>query len=84
VQQSAPIHNAHVQHAITYDPPSVSGTTLQVEIGFDRDVKRGAPIAYLLEYGTAQNPPQRNMGRAFDKEAPEFEKFLGQAIERLL
>jgi hypothetical protein len=72
-QQSAPVHNAHAQYAITYDEPSIVGGLVQSEIGYDKDITGGS-LGNLLEYGGAgdRSPAHRDLGRAPDAERPRF------------
>lgn len=82
VQQSAPVHNARAHTAITYDT-TIRPTTVDAEIGYDKDQKAGR-LGNLLEYGSRNNPPHRDLGRALDDEEPRFEKAIVEMAERLL
>jgi len=82
VLQSAPTRNAHAHNAITYDT-TIRPTTVDAEIGYDKD-KRGGALGNLLEYGSRNNPAHRDLGRALDNEEPRFEKALGDIVGRLL
>jgi hypothetical protein len=80
--QSAPAHNARAPYAITYDT-DVSRTSIVAEIGYDKDLPGGS-LGNLLEYGSRNNPPHRDLGRALEREQSRFEKALGEAAEGLL
>jgi len=82
VLKSAPINNAHAHHAITYDT-TVGATAIEAEIGYDRD-KRGGKLGNILEYGTRNNPPHRDLGRALDAEEDAFKVNLAAVAARLL
>jgi hypothetical protein len=85
VLQTAPTHNAGAHRAITYDEPTVTGTQVGTEVGYDRDL-RGGPLGNLLEYGGGgdKSPAHRDIGRAVDDEEPRFEDALRRAAGRLL
>jgi hypothetical protein len=81
---SAPVQNAHAPYAITYDTTSGSTkTSIVAEIGYDKDLP-GGDLGNLLEYGSRNNPPHRDLGRALDVETPRFETVLAEAAMRLL
>ena len=84
VEASAPIHNAHAAQAITYDS-HMGGSTLTpwAEIGYDKN-KRGGSLGNILEYGSAHNPPHRDLGRAADNEEPRFLDAIEAITKRLL
>jgi hypothetical protein len=79
---SAPVQNAHAPYAITYSV-DVDPTSMTAEIGYDKDLP-GGDLGNLLEYGSRNSPPHRDLGRALDVEQPRFEKYLGEAAEKLL
>jgi hypothetical protein len=83
VDKSAPVHNAHAQYAITYDDPSANGTVISSEIGYDKEI-RGGSLGNLLEYGSRNSSPHRDLGRALDAETPRFEQQLAEIEKRLL
>ena len=72
--KSAPAHNARAPYAITYDT-KIGKTTVDAEIGYDKD-KPGGALGNLLEYGSRNNPPHRDIGRAADAEEPRFEQAI--------
>ena len=84
VLKSAPIHNAGAAAAITYDT-SIGKTTVDAEIGYDKDKKPGR-IGNLLEFGGGKDhsPPHRDLGRALDAEEPRFTEALAALVEKLL
>lgn len=82
VQRTAPVQNAYAHEAITYDT-AFAATTVEAEIGYDK-AKRGGDLGNLLEYGSDNNPPHRDLGRALDAEAPRFEKAITTMAEGLL
>lgn len=79
---SAPTRNARAPYAITYDT-KIGKTSVDAEIGYDKD-KSGGALGNLLEYGSRNNPPHRDLGRALDNEESRFEQALAAAVERLL
>lgn len=83
VERSAPVQNAHAQYAINYDDPSAVGSVISSEIGYDKDLPGGA-LGNILEYGSRNNSPHRDLGRALDAETPRFEEQLVAVAERLL
>jgi hypothetical protein len=84
VLKSAPVHNAHAAHAITYDT-KIAQTTVEAEIGYDKD-KRGGKLGNLLEYGGGgdRSPAHRDLGRALDAEEPRFENAIALMATGLL
>lgn len=83
VRQSAPKHARLAAAAISYDNPEVTPYRVSAEIGYDKDKPQGS-LGNLLEYGSRNNPAHRDLGRALDKEAPGFEKFLTDIAGKLL
>jgi hypothetical protein len=82
VLATAPVQNAHAHAAIGYDTTRLAATIRGV-IGYDKD-RPGGALGNILEYGSRHNPPHRDLGRALDKETPEFERQLAEVIGRLL
>jgi hypothetical protein len=84
VAQSAPIHNAHAANAITYDTEiDAKGLVTRGEIGYDKG-RPGGALGNLLEYGSRNNAPHRDLGRAFDSELPRFEDAIALMAKNLL
>lgn len=90
VRASAPVHSAHAYAAITYDV-DVERTEIVAEIGYDKDKDKGSGkrtgpggLGNILEFGSANNPPHRDVGRALDDEEPRFADALGDMGEKLL
>jgi hypothetical protein len=84
VAQSAPIHNAHAANAITYDTQiDAKGLVTRGEIGYDKG-RPGGALGNLLEYGSRNNAPHRDLGRAFDSELPRFEDAIALMAKNLL
>jgi hypothetical protein len=85
VYKSAPIHNAHAAETINYDT-KIGATTVDAEIGYDRNVSKSANISWVLEYGGGgdHSPPHRDLGRALDAEEPRFTEALAALVEKLL
>jgi hypothetical protein len=77
---SAPIHNAHAAEGINYD---VAEDGMSAEIGYDKR-RRGARLGNVLEYGSRNNAPHRDLGRALDVEEPRFEQAVSDAAKKLL
>lgn len=76
----------HYPASIGYDIEG-DGRYAQIEavIGPDKDKPQGA-LGNILEYGVpSQNTePRRHLGPALDREAPNFEKALGDVVEKVL
>jgi hypothetical protein len=84
VAQSAPVHNAHAANAITYDTEiDAKGLVTRGEIGYDKG-RPGGALGNLLEYGSRNNAPHRDLGRAFDSELPRFEDAIALMAKNLL
>jgi hypothetical protein len=84
VAQSAPVHNAHAANAITYDTQiDAKGLVTRGEIGYDKG-RPGGALGNLLEYGSRNNAPHRDLGRAFDSELPRFEDAIALMAKNLL
>jgi hypothetical protein len=84
VAQSAPIHNAHapVRHHLRHrdrrqGPRHPRRDRL-------RQDKPGGALGNLLEYGSRNNAPHRDLGRAFDSELPRFEDAIALMAKNLL
>lgn len=71
---SAGAHAKLYPGTITYD---MSATGLSAEIGPEA---RGQGNLGVLEYGSAHNPPHRDLGRALDVEEPRFVEALAAAV----
>ena len=53
---------------------------LAAEIGYD---KPAGSLGTMLEYGSAGNTPGNDLGMALEREAPNMDKFIADAVERL-
>lgn len=73
---SAPIHHANAAQTINYET-TVKRAAIVGEIGYDLAVAKAANIAFITEYGTKKNAPQRNLGRALDDEEDKFIQAMG-------
>lgn len=84
VLKTAPRRNANAHTAITYDT-SIKPTTVEAEIGYDKDRKPGR-LGNLLEFGGGgdHSPPHRDLGLALEAEEPRFEAAISAMAERLL
>lgn len=80
--RSAPTRHAHAPYAIGFDL-NVAPTAPAAVIGYDKDQPGGA-LGNLLEYGSRNNPPHRDLGRALDNEEPRFEDAIALMAGRLL
>jgi hypothetical protein len=76
------MHNARAPYAINYDV-NVDGATITAEIGYDKDLPGGS-LGNLLEYGSRNSAPHRDLGRALDAEETRFEDALAEAVVKLL
>jgi hypothetical protein len=78
------VHNAHAANAITYDTQiDAKGLVTRGEIGYDKG-RPGGALGNLLEYGSRNNAPHRDLGRAFDSELPRFEDAIALMAKNLL
>lgn len=70
----------HYPNSIDHDLSLGAALAGRVEavIGPDK-TKRQGPLGNLLEFGSANNPPHNDGGRALRKEAPAFEAELAKA-----
>lgn len=74
--QHAPLYPQSIRYELLDDK-------LAAEIGPDKSKPQGA-LGNLIEYGSANNPPHNDGGRALDAEAPVMEKYLADLAERIL
>lgn len=84
VQKTAPIRHAHAHTAINYDT-TIKATTIEAEIGYDKD-KRPGRLGNLLEFGGRgdHSPPHRDLALALEAEEPRFEAAVSALAEKLL
>lgn len=73
----------HAPKTITYDVTSTP-VSVGAQIGYDKDLGGQAPLGNILEYGSPNSPPHRDLGRALDDEDPKFVAALAVAIGKLL
>jgi hypothetical protein len=71
-------HFPSFPQSITYD---IRG--LSAEIGPGKRRRQGA-LGNILYFGTSKNAPVLNIGAALEREAPGFEKALGEAAAKAL
>jgi hypothetical protein len=85
VQRTAPTHHAYAHNAITYDDPSILGTRVGAEVGYDKDLP-GGDLGNLLEFGGKgdKSPAHRDIGRATDDEEPRFADAIWKLSDKLL
>lgn len=80
---SAGKHAKAYPYSVGYD---IDPDGMGAEIGPDK-AKRQGPLGNLLEFGSVQNPPHNDGGKALEKEAPNFVRYLsdatGLALRRL-
>jgi hypothetical protein len=74
----APFYPASITYDIEDRPGSVSA-----EIGPDKDKKQGA-LGNILEFGTSNNPPHNDGGRALSAEEPRFIEACETVAEQAL
>lgn len=80
-EQSAGSHAPAYPSSITYDMGGIFGALMggiEAEIGPDKNRSQGA-LGNLIEYGSVNNPPHNDGGRALRDEAPKFETALAAA-----
>ncbi|MFE6785196.1 hypothetical protein ACFVFF_23355 [Streptomyces sp. NPDC057680] len=74
-------HARRYPYSIGYDvTPLPGGAT--AEIGPDKAKTQG-PLGNLLEFGSSNNPPHNDGGRALIAEAPAFEAHVAALADRL-
>ena len=85
VLRTAPVHHAGAARTITYDVKPAP-TSVEAEIGYDREAGRQAAIGGLLEFGGGgdHSPPHSDLGRALDAEESRFISALDDVIAKLL
>jgi len=80
---AAPAHAKRYPYSIGFDVArSVLAHRVGAVIGPDKDATQGA-LGNLLEFGSANNPPQLSGQQALDAEADEFERQIARAERRL-
>lgn len=72
----------HFSGSITYDR-AMSVGEIGYEIGPDKDMTQGA-LGNILYFGTSNNAPVLDMEVGLRKEAPEYERRMGDLAEGLL
>lgn len=76
-------HAPAFPYSITYDitgsGDSGTGSTLDAEIGPDKDRPQGA-LGNLIEYGSIHNPPQGIMHGALQANEADFERGIDMAV----
>lgn len=76
-------HAPAFPYSITYDitgsGDSGTGSTLDAEIGPDKDRPQGA-LGNLIEYGSVRNPPQGIMHGALQSNEADFERGIDLAV----
>jgi len=80
---AAPAHAKRYPYSIDFDiGRSALAHTVGAVIGPDKDKTQG-PLGNLLEFGSANNPPQLSGQQALDAEADEFERQIAKAERRI-
>lgn len=80
-KRSAGAHGKRYPRSITYDIyEEAADLAVEAEIGPDKDLPQGA-LGNLIEFGSVNNPPNNDGGRALRGEAPRLEEHLGKAGE---
>lgn len=78
---SAPKHAPHYPRTIGFDLHMFGPDQLLAIIGPEKTGRQGA-LGNLLEYGSANNPPHNDGGRALAAELPAFEAQLELIVAR--
>lgn len=79
-RQSAGHHARLYPSSISYDlsiGAALAGT-IRAEVGPDKSKPQG-PLGNLIEFGSVNNPPHNDGGRALDAEAANFERAVADA-----
>lgn len=74
-RESAGDHGRLYPRSINYDDPEVIDGWITSEIGPDKNKPQGA-LGNLIEFGSVNNPPNNDGGRAMDVEEPGFLKAM--------
>jgi hypothetical protein len=74
-------HARRYPSSVSYDVTPIPGGA-SAEIGPDKGRPQGA-LGNLLEFGSANNPPHNDGGRALATEAPQFEARVEALTDRL-
>ncbi len=69
-RQSAPKHAPAYPYSISFDLADVGGYIV-AEIGPDKGARQG-PLGNLIEFGSVNNPPHNDGGRALRAEEPRM------------
>lgn len=79
-RQSSGVYAPAYPSSISYDISLAAALAGAVEarIGPDKSRRQGA-LGNLLEFGSVNNPPHNDGGRALNKEAPNFERAISEA-----
>lgn len=81
--RSAGQHARRYPYSIGFDITSPGVHPIVAEIGPDKDQPQG-PLGNLLEFGSTNNPPHNDGGRALRAEEPRFYHAMGEAVGDLL
>lgn len=78
-------HAPHFPRSITYDMKVGAALVgrIEAEIGPDKGLPQGA-LGNILYFGTSNNAPVRDIGKALAEEAPRFEKALADLAAEAL
>lgn len=78
-------HLPHLPSSISYDI-DVRGNEIIAEIGADprKPDWTQTALAHIAAFGLADQPPEWPYDAALDREAPELERYLGDAAEDML
>jgi hypothetical protein len=77
-RQSSETSIPHLPKAVTYDTRKV-GVGSEAVIGYDKDKKQG-PLGNLLEFGSVNNPPGNEGGRALRAEEDNFYRGIRDVV----
>lgn len=82
VKRSAGRHARAYPYSIGFDITR-SPVVVMAEIGPDKAARQG-PLGNLIEFGSVNNPPHNDGGRALRAEEPKFLKAMDEAVGKLL
>lgn len=74
-RQTAPPHARHYPRSISFDISKPGLDVVTAVIGPDKDKTQGA-LGNLLEFGSVNNPPHNDGGRALRDEEPRFHRAI--------
>lgn len=82
-KESAGQHGRLYPYSIGFDITPSGADYVEAEIGPDKELPQGA-LGNLIEWGSVNNPPHNDGGRALRTEEPRFIKAMEDAVRDLV